>query len=575
MASGFDSTAFATGLLGGINQANARRQENVDKGEAEQYQAFQEAAKEYDRSKHKLSDQQAKIDALANILSSGKPNAAAYATARDAVEMGYTETGHLPYVMDAYQRTAKDMQDNSEKWSGSKGPSKDQPSMDNPNTADTNPSQTNILRKYGNQMPVQDVENVRQHNLERPYSNLPSAAWGDPEAVANRLLLNKDKTQGQAKMDLAEERQRKQSASLGLGTADSLDPMSSAMPDSGQNQSATTPTPPPVGGATGSPTPVSPLAVKASELGIPQDQPQPAPPDGIKLDGPAPPETASAVQPKDNLGASQPLDQPQPSPNAKNDAYMAQLERTNPTAASTIKMLASGELQISPYMLRDRSDGSHSSWYDMIAAAHKYDPSFDMTDYNSRNRMHISYTSGQDHKSMVAIDTTAGHMGMLVQAVDALGNGNVQALNKLAQYYKIQTGQTPIVTFNAIAHRIAPEIVTAYRATGGTEADIAEVEKDFNSSSSPQQLKEAIAKTAHLLNGKMMALQNAWDTTMGPTKAGQDFYSPNTHDVLKYIGVDTNDKHPFLTEQELRKSNAPLAPKEGTASPDFSHLWSQ
>lgn len=574
MASGFQSSGFGTGLLSGINQQYAMQRINQEKGDEAQYAAFEEASREYDRSKAKASDQEKQIDAMANILSNGKPNPAAYATARDAVEMGYTGQEHLPYVQDAYQRTIDDMKNDPEKWTGNKqSPAS---SSDQQEPEDTNPEQTRAIRKFGNQTPLSDLENIRQHNVPLGHSDLPGANWGDPMQAANAQARNKAMMEANVKSDVASQKEKQQMNDLGLNSGEGGDNEQSIGPSGVQPQQSQAPVssamPNAQAGADagGQPQSVSPLAVNASDLAPPgQAQQQP------------PQQMASAQQPRDaafmppdqsqatpdtsngiSLNAPAPPEQSMPdkttsvdiATNGLNTPYMDMLEKKNPTAAGMIKQIASGELQISPWMLRDRSDGSKSSWYAMIAAAHKYDPSFDMTDYNSRNSMARSYASGQDHKSIVAIDTAAGHLGLLSEAGKALDTGNYPMLNKIAQAYGVQSGEAPVTTFNAIAHRVAPEIVVAYRPTGGSVEEVMQSTKDFEASLSSSQRQGVLQSTAELLNGKIQGMKNAWDTTMGPNKAGKQFFSPNTMDAMKDMGVDINNKTPYTSMKQLRES---------------------
>lgn len=227
-------------------------------------------------------------------------------------------------------------------------------------------------------------------------------------------------------------------------------------------------------------------------------------------------------------------------------------------------------------MLRDRADGSKSSWQAVIEAAHKYDPSFDMTDYNARNKMHSGYTGGQDHQNIMRLDTATGHLGTLYIAGKDLDTGNVQGLNRAAQALGVAVGQSPKSTYDAIAIRVAPEIVTAYTPTGGSDADRAQSEKAFAAAMSGPQRENSLRATADLLHSRMAAVQNAWDSNMGPSKAGKDWFTPNTHAVMGALGVNEADKTPFLTMQQLQQQGQhPLNPNLDKQQPVQLHPQQQ
>lgn len=575
MASGFDATSFATGIIGSANQKFADQRKDQNEGELAQYQAFQEAAKEYDKAKASSVDEKNQIDAFSHFLNDPEAEKgltpdqvqiARLAVARDAVENKYTGPEHLPYVQSGYTHTLQDVANNPDKW-GTKAP---QPGDDDlkyrsqPLSSDSNPGNTRVLQKFNPNLGTQDIENVRQHQINTPYNSLPASNMGNYADASNKQLYNKTMTEQTAKNDASSAESNKMGASLGLDQAST--PTQSQQASAPQTQVSAPAQP-------NSPT-NNPIAMSASSL-----QPNaPLPPQSQQQGNISQPREA-AFMPQDGSQSQQgqspqantPVQQQQTqAPAGVNTMYMDWLQKNNPQAASMVKGIASGELQVSPMALRPNPrTGEPSPMWKYVEAAQKYDPSFDMTDYNARNRTHIDYTSGQTFKNIQAIDTATSHLGILKQAGDALNSGNYQLINKLANTYGAQVGKTPQVTYNAIAERLAPEIVKAYIPTGGVEAEreAAKISSDLSGS----QRNSVIAATGHLLSGKMEALQNSWDTNMGPSKAGKDFFSPNTHDVLKSLGVNEADKHPFMTNENIKQQNPATTQSEG--NPDWSHWW--
>lgn len=617
MASGFDSTAFGTGLINSINNQNAQAAENVQQGDRAQYASFLEAQKEYDAAKAKAGDQKNKIDAMANIISNGNPNPAAYATARDAVEMGYTGTEHLPYVMDAYQRTVEAMKDDPETWTGATAPDRNStaaPGGQQFQDTDTRPDQTAIARKFGDRTPVNNMEDVRQHNVPKAYEQLPSGKWGDPAAIANKTdaahTYAVTTASKQADTDAAKRDQANDASSLGLNgeaeamPSDNMNPSAQAQNQNGQstaqaggsavamNQSAlaqsSTPTPP-------AQQPIPAQAPAPASAG--GELPPPKITNTMNLDGTPPPETtggmstpAGAVQPAQATpaqGQSQSVVNQTPAaadantPNKGiNIQYRDWLRKNNPVQASLVEQVASGEIIIPAASLRN-VNGQPSPMFNILAAAHKLDPTFNMQAPELRKDTVDAYSpKGPVGKQISALDTAISHLGAAQQAGDALANHDMPTFNKIANEYGLQTGSAPKVVFDAIAHSAAPELVGAYRPGGGSEADIAQREKDLSSSFNSTQRDAMIKTQIELLNGKLMPIKNTWNYIMGPYsqggpngKNGGDWLTPNSQAVMQNIGVNQADPTPYLTQKNQMQQNAPVAQKPNQDISKFTDIW--
>jgi hypothetical protein len=164
---------------------------------------------------------------------------------------------------------------------------------------------------------------------------------------------------------------------------------------------------------------------------------------------------------------------------------------------------------------------------EMLGMVQQKYPDFDQTTYVAKNKMMQSYTSGTQSKEINAINTVAGHLSTLNDAIDALNNGNVGILNKLANKVGAAVGQTPQTTFQTIVHRIGPEITTAYVAGGGGEAERFANAEDFDVNKAPQQLKNNVGITVQLLRSKIGALENQYKQTVGRDDFSQRFITPD------------------------------------------------
>lgn len=146
----------------------------------------------------------------------------------------------------------------------------------------------------------------------------------------------------------------------------------------------------------------------------------------------------------------------------------------------------------------------------LMAQIKQENPDFKAEYYQTFQKMENSATSGSIGTSANALSTMMGHLTVLNKAVDALNNGNVQVLNKLANAYGAQTGNDARTVFDTIVHRLGPEVTKAYLASGGSVGERGTNEEDFSSSLGPKQIKSNIGISALLADSKIKALQDQY-----------------------------------------------------------------
>src|SRR6185437_2722272 len=99
-------------------------------------------------------------------------------------------------------------------------------------------------------------------------------------------------------------------------------------------------------------------------------------------------------------------------------------------------------------------------------------------------------------------------------------------------------GATPQATFQAIVHRIGPEITKAYISGGGGEGERFANEADFSPNLSPQQLHGNIATSVNLLRSKIGFLENQYKQTVGRDDFGQRFITPQANAAFNRLAGD-------------------------------------
>ena len=112
----------------------------------------------------------------------------------------------------------------------------------------------------------------------------------------------------------------------------------------------------------------------------------------------------------------------------------------------------------------------------------------------------------------IAFNTAMAHLGLLNDAIDALGNGNMKLFNRLGQTYKDQTGSTVGATFDTVKQAVSGELarVTGSLSQGEQEA----IKGPLDKANSPQALKAAVRSAVQLMDGKIGALHQHYVDVM-------------------------------------------------------------
>jgi hypothetical protein len=138
-------------------------------------------------------------------------------------------------------------------------------------------------------------------------------------------------------------------------------------------------------------------------------------------------------------------------------------------------------------------------------------PQFQAQYYPAFQKTEESATTGKLADSSRALNTMMGHLGTLDRAADALNNGDIQILNKIANAWGLATGKTAKTTYDTIVHRLGPEVTKAYVAGGGTSGERGTNEEDFSSNLGAQQIKQNIGISAYLADSLQKANQEQYN----------------------------------------------------------------
>lgn len=124
------------------------------------------------------------------------------------------------------------------------------------------------------------------------------------------------------------------------------------------------------------------------------------------------------------------------------------------------------------------------------------------------------FTSGPDAKTLTNINTADAHIQQLAQISKTLQNGDVTALNKLANAYKEQTGAAAPMNFQLLKTALAAEIGKTTSGGVATVEETKEITKAINAANSPDQLAGVMATAQGLMHSKREQLQGQYTQGM-------------------------------------------------------------
>jgi hypothetical protein len=152
----------------------------------------------------------------------------------------------------------------------------------------------------------------------------------------------------------------------------------------------------------------------------------------------------------------------------------------------------------------------------------QYDPSFDLVNYNSRNKARQDFTSGKSAANITSFNTAIGHLGSLDKAIDNLRNSDYPAYNTVSNWLANESGDTRFqkarTDFQSAKTAVTEELTRAFRGTGGNVHDIIEWDKSLSEASSPAALHQAVKTAIELLKSRIEAIGDQYNRGMGTTK---------------------------------------------------------
>lgn len=186
---------------------------------------------------------------------------------------------------------------------------------------------------------------------------------------------------------------------------------------------------------------------------------------------------------------------------------------------------------------------------DAISLAKQYDPTFDETQYASRQALRTNFESGKYSQNINSLNTAVGHLADIPTNFDKLGNGFLTPGNAIKNTIGGWFGFGAPTSAKTNINAAAGELASTFRSGGATEAAISDL-GNIDANSSPSQMKNYVQTSVNLLASRLNALQETYASGMGKAPASS-FLSPTASTALSNLknqGYDVNVKGVYFTD---------------------------
>ena len=155
--------------------------------------------------------------------------------------------------------------------------------------------------------------------------------------------------------------------------------------------------------------------------------------------------------------------------------------------------------------------------------------------------------------NIAALATAEDHLKMANGLVDALGTGNIIALNRLSLMWSQATGDPAPTNFETVKTSLEGEMARAFTGVGATQGEIASVGSIINKANSPQALKSALNFARQTMEARR---KNLWATAeqagmTAPAGAGVPAPQPRGGRKTFAVKAPNGKTYTFRDQQSL------------------------
>mgnify|MGYP007083443714 CR=1 FL=1 len=224
--------------------------------------------------------------------------------------------------------------------------------------------------------------------------------------------------------------------------------------------------------------------------------------------------------------------------NAQGDMGEQDFNKMSPQEQQAAIRIAKGDDMIEKYSgrgkLKDKLQFGAQQWAEQNGIPYN--------NYIAQNRATTltDFSKGNAARNIRALNTVTGHLSDLKSTVTTSGNTPIIAYNKLANWYKKQTGKAAPTETGLVINAVVGELASVFKNSGATNEEIENLKKDIDINSSPSQFNKWIERAVHLMKSRMDALDEQWKQAFEGTGKTFKALNPKSPQILKNMGYDVS-----------------------------------
>ena len=242
----------------------------------------------------------------------------------------------------------------------------------------------------------------------------------------------------------------------------------------------------------------------------------------------------------------------------------------SPQNQGIVDKLASGDLQLSDLPARTGPGQVPKAQY--LAWTIQQHPDWNPSMNAQQKKTILDYApNGTAGKALTTLGAVAEHTQLLRQSFDAMQNGDIPMLNKLAGSMGAEVGGSAKTTYNNMASVYAGEVDKAFSGNNPTEGGAKTWAHNLNYGMSPAQAKGAFDILDNAVVGKMQPYDQAYyNATKGKHLADTDLLTPAAKGLAGKFSPQAQTapqgpagaSHPAATQMQ-----------DGTVSASGKYIW--
>lgn len=177
----------------------------------------------------------------------------------------------------------------------------------------------------------------------------------------------------------------------------------------------------------------------------------------------------------------------------------------------------------------------------IVSEIMRVDPTFDFTQYAKRQKAAIDFSTGDDSKTIYNLNNAASDLSDLKVLHGNLDNGNIPAMNFVANKAGAMFGNGNPGAYTAKAQTVANELEKISSGKAATLGGSQHAESAFSVNSSPEQATKAIQQAVDGINNRLSTLADKRNKAFGSSNYTGPLLSDATVQKLSDAGYSYDD----------------------------------